>query len=62
MGTIGFCTLSTKAMKASKADSTTNTIATTLYWRLKYAIAPSRTYSAILIISGSPGSEALTCL
>ena len=41
---------------------TANTIATTLYWRLRYAIAPARTAEAISIMSSSPSGYAITFL
>ena len=42
------------------SSRTANTIATTLYWRLRYAIAPARTAEAISIMSSSPSGYAMT--
>ena len=42
-----------------KRASTIKTMITTLYCCLKYAIAPSRTYSAICFIVGVPSSSLL---
>ncbi len=53
-GTQGFCTPKPYARIANKAASTINTITTTLYCCLRYAMAPSRTYCAISFMVGVP--------
>ena len=56
-GTHGFCTPKPYARMAKKMASTMNTMITTLYCCLRYAIAPSRTYWAIFFIVGVPSSS-----
>ena len=55
-GTQGFCNWKPYAMMAKMTASTTNTIVTTLYCCLRYAIAPLRTCSAISFMRSVPSS------
>ena len=60
-GTILFCK-SNDAMIRNIMNRTTNAIATTLYCRLRYAMAPSRTACAISRMRGVPSSLSITDL
>ena len=56
-GTHGFCTSSTYAMNENIMASTMNTMPTTLYCCLRYAIAPFLTCDAISFIRSVPSSS-----
>lgn len=49
-----------QAIAANNKNNPTKTPVTTRYWRLRYAIAPSRTAWAISIMRGVPSRTCIT--